>query len=104
MPKAVTLMRIFSKGTLREFWQRHPDSEQALLDWYQATRRAKWDTPAAVMERYPSASILSYNRAVFRIKGNAYRLVVEINYRAGRVYIRFVGTHAEYNGINAIEV
>ncbi len=56
------------------------------------------------MERYPSASILSYNRAVFRIKGNAYRRVVEINYRAGRVYIRFVGTHAEYNGINAIEV
>ena len=97
-------MRIFSKGTLREFWLRHPDAEQALQDWYKVTRQAYWDSPAAVMDRYPSASILSYNRVVFRIKGNAYRLVVEINYPAGRVYIRFVGTHAEYNGVNAAEV
>ena len=97
-------MRIYVKATLREFWERHPDAEPALQDWYKVTQQASWDTPAAIMARYPNASILRNNRVVFRIKGNAYRLVVEVNYRTGRVFIRFIGTHAEYNRINAAEV
>ena len=97
-------MRIHSKRTLREFWQRHRDAEAALDEWYNTVERVHWTTPADVRSIYPNASILSHNRAVFRIKGNAYRLVVRIDYDNGVVFIRFVGTHARYNRINALEV
>ena len=97
-------MRVFSKGTLRNFWRRHPDAEVALDGWYRETRRARWNTPADVIARYPDASIVGSDRVVFRIKGGDYRLVVYINYRAGRAYIRFVGTHAQYDRINVAEV
>ena len=97
-------MRIHTKRTLREFWERHPDSKEVLDGWYRETRQARWTTPADVRSRHAAASILSHNRAVFRLRGNQYRLVVEIQYRRGAVYIRFVGTHAQYNRINALEV
>ena len=97
-------MRIFSRSTLREFWERHPDAEVALRGWYQETRLANWGSPLAVRNSYPDSSILGNDRVVFRIKGNSYRLVVEVNYPYGRVYIRFVGTHSEYDRINALEV
>ncbi len=97
-------MRIIAKRTLREFWERHPDSELPLFDWYKETRRANWDAPSRVRERYASASIISGNRVVFNIRGNTYRLVVNVNYQYQTVYIRFIGTHAEYDRINAEEV
>ena len=97
-------MRVFVKRTLRDFWERHPDAAAALDHWYRETEQARWHTPAEVRARYPNASIIGNDRVVFRIKGNAYRLVVQINYSAGRVYIRFVGAHSEYNRINAAEV
>ena len=65
---------------------------------------AHWRTPAEVVARYPEASIVGSDRIVFRIRGNAYRLVVRVDYQYQRVYIRFVGTHAQYNHINAAEV
>lgn len=97
-------MRIIAKKTLPEFWSRHPDAEQPLLAWYREVELEDWDTPAKVKAKYRSASIVGGNRAVFNIKGNDYRLVVKINYPHRVVYIRFVGTHAEYDAINVEEV
>lgn len=97
-------MRVIAKRTLREFWESHPDARQPLNDWYQEVERADWDTPNRITSRFASASILRNNRVVFNIKGNRYRLVVHVLYHRRRVYIRFVGTHAEYDAIDAEEV
>ena len=97
-------MRILTLGTLRNFWRRHPDAQSVLDGWYRETRRERWHTPTEIIRRHPNASIVGSDRAVFRFKGNAYRLVVRVDYQYGHVYIRFVGTHSEYNRINAAEV
>ena len=97
-------MRIISRKTLREYWERHPESEHPLLAWYQEVRQADWPTPASVMDRFPNASILGDDRVVFRIRGGNYRIVARIFYSARYVYMRFVGTHREYERINAEEV
>lgn len=97
-------MRIISRRPLREFWEVHRDAEEALRSWHRRVRREEWDTPAAMKASYPKASIVGADRAVFNIKGNAYRLIVRINYRYRRGYIRFVGTHADYDRVDAREV
>ena len=97
-------MRIIAKRTLREFWGLHPDAEESLLAWYREVQNEDWDTPAKVKAKYRSASVIGDSRVVFNIKGNDYRLVVKVNYPYRVVYIRFVGTHAEYDGLNAEEV
>jgi len=94
-------MRVFSRKTLAEYWARHGDVEQSLKSWYSEAEKAQWRTPGDIKRSYPSASILTDNRVVFNIKGNAYRLIVKINYDYGHVFIRFVGTHAEYDKVNA---
>ena len=97
-------MRIYSYKTLREFWRRHPETEQDLRDWHKDAKTAAWDTPAKIKARYPSASILPGNRVVFNINGNSYRLIVIVDYAGRVVKIRFIGTHAEYDRVNAVEV
>jgi mRNA interferase HigB len=97
-------MRIIAKRTLREYWELHPDAEEPLLAWYREADQEDWNSPAEVKAKYPKASIIGDNRVVFNIKGNEYRLVVKINYPHKVVYIRFVGTHAEYDRIDAEEV
>src|SRR5258707_7066530 len=97
-------MRIIAKSTLRAFWTRHPDAEEPLLAWYREVEKEDWSQPAQVKEKYRSASIVKGSRVVFNIKGNDYRLVVKINYPYRMIYIRFIGTHAEYDGINAVEI
>ncbi|MGI8785218.1 MAG: type II toxin-antitoxin system HigB family toxin [Acidobacteriota bacterium] len=97
-------MRIISKRTLREFWERYPDAEEQLLAWYREVEDEDWDNPAKLKAKYRNASIVGDSRAVFNIKGNDYRLVVKINYPYRVVYIRFVGTHAEYDRIDVKEV
>ncbi len=97
-------VRIIAKRTLRDFWERHPTAKVSLLAWFRQVKQEDWDTPAKVKERYGSASIVGSNRAVFNIKGNDYRLVVRINYKRRVVYVRFVGTHAEYDAIDIKEV
>ena len=94
-------MRIIAKKTLKDFWEIHPDSEQQLKSWYQETLKADWSGPNQIKLAYPSASFLADNRVVFNIKGNRYRLIVKINYDYQMIWIRFVGTHAEYDKINA---
>ena len=94
-------MRIYSKRTLREFWERHSDAVGALDEWYRRARREDWVSPASVTALWSRASIVGRDRVVFRIKGNDYRLVVRVFYPGRQVFIRFIGTHAEYDRINA---
>ena len=97
-------MRVIAVKTLKEFWRRHKDSEQQLKAWYAEARAADWKTPGEIRKVYKSASILANNRVVFNIKGNNYRLVTAINYSYKIIYIRFIGTHKEYDKINAEEI
>ena len=97
-------MRIIARRTLREFWERHSDVEQALRAWYYDVQGAVWKSPADIKGTYANASILGKNRVVFNIKGNRYRLVAAINYAYQICYIRFVGTHEEYDRIDAEQV
>ena len=97
-------MRIIAKKALREFWTRCPDAEKPLLAWYREVVEEDWDTPVKVKAKYRNASIVGSDRVVFNIKGNDYRLVVRINYPYRTVYVRFVGTHAEYDAIDVEEV
>lgn len=97
-------MRIIAKRPLREFWERHPDAEEPLLAWYREVEKEDWDQPSQIKEKYRSASFVKGNRVVFNIKGNDYRLVVKINYPYRVVYVRFVGTHADYDAIDVEEV
>lgn len=93
--------RIFAKRTLREFWERHAETEQYLKTWYDTAMNSDWKSPNDVKQTYASASILKDSRIVFNIKGNSYRLVVKFYFEKQWIYIRFIGTHAEYDKINA---
>lgn len=100
-------MRIIAKRTLRQFWEASPRNAAArtpLEDWYAQAREANWATPADVKAQFGDASILKGKRVVFNIGGNKFRLVVKINYPYRVVYVRFVGTHAEYDGIDATSI
>ena len=97
-------MRILSRKALRQFWEEHPEAEQPLLAWYREVEQANWETPAHVMERFPKASIVGSDRVVFRIRGGSYRIVARVFYPGRLVYIRFVGTHEEYERIDVEEV
>lgn len=98
------LLRVIAKKILREFWQKHPDSEQQLKTWFQEASKAEWKTPRDIKRDYPTASFLADNRVVFNIKGNHYRLIVRLNYDYQMAWIRFVGTHAEYDKIDATKI
>lgn len=97
-------MRVIAKRTLRTFWSKHKDSEQQLKAWFKEAQEARWKKVKDIKRDYPSASLLPGNRIVFNIKGNQYRLVVRINYDYGVVWIRFIGTHGEYDKINATKI
>lgn len=92
--------RIFSKSTLREYWERQPDTEQYLKTWYDTAMNADWKTLNDVKQAYANASILKDSRILFNIKGNSYRLVAKINFEKKWIFIRFVGTHEEYDKID----
>lgn len=95
------MKRIIAKRTLKEFWMKHPDSEQSLKTWYETAKNGNWTSPNEIKQTYKSASILKDSRVVFNIKGNAYRLIVKFNFERQWAFIRFVGTHTEYDKINA---
>jgi mRNA interferase HigB len=97
-------MRIIAKKDLVEFWRLHADTQGPLKAWYDYVRQARWQTPADVQRNFGPDVILPDNRAVFNIKGNRYRLVVRINYAAQCVFIRFIGTHAEYDRTDAARI
>lgn len=97
-------MRIIALSTLRAFWERHPDAEVPLRVWYALASRAKWKTPADIKAAYRNASFVADSRVVFNIKGNDYRLVVAVRYDRGLMYVRFVGTHRQYDKIDAATI
>jgi mRNA interferase HigB len=93
--------RILAKSTLREFWNKHPDAEQYLKTWYDTAMSSNWKTPYDVKQTYANASILKDSRIDFNIKGNTYRLVAKFNFEKQWIFIRFIGTHAAYDSIDA---
>lgn len=97
-------MRVISKKTLRNYISQHPDCEQALLTWHKEAKSAKWKSPTDIKLTYPSASILNNNRVAFNLKGNHYRLIAKINYSLFIVWIRFIGTHTQYDKIDANKI
>lgn len=94
-------MRIIARRTLKVFWERNQQAEQPLKACFREAAGSDWASPDDVKTRYRHASILKNNRVVFNIRGNRYRLVVQINYDFKVVYIRFVGTHQAYDRIDA---
>jgi len=97
-------MRVIAKGTLQAFWESHQDAKGPLSAWYYEAKRSDWASPQKIKERYPTASIIDDKRVVFNIGGNKYRLVTAIHYAAKIVYVRWVGTHAQYDDIDVKEV
>jgi mRNA interferase HigB len=97
-------MRVISRRPLQVLAKRHPDAKVELDAWFHEAEAASWATPAEVKEKYGSASILKGSRVVFNICGNKYRLVVKINYSYAVVYVRFAGTHKEYDRVNVDEI
>ncbi|MQT87145.1 MULTISPECIES: type II toxin-antitoxin system HigB family toxin [unclassified Pseudomonas] len=94
-------MRIIAVSQLKIFWQQHPGSEQSFLCWIDEAKKANWQTPADIKAPFRHASILKSNRVVFNIKGNDYRLVVAVACRFSAIYIKFAGTHQQYDAIDA---
>jgi mRNA interferase HigB len=94
-------MRVIARKTLKEYWEKEPETEQELKAWFAEAEDADWKTPADVKAKYGNASILKSGRVVFNICGNKHRLVVRINYDFRIIYIRFMGTHKEYDQIDA---
>lgn len=93
-------MRIISTRTIKDFFQDHSNAEPTLMEWIRAVRKASWETPQELRNDYPSASILPENRVVFRLGGGNYRLITSIHYNRGIVFVRFIGTHSEYDKID----
>jgi mRNA interferase HigB len=97
-------LRVITRKTLRDFWGKHPDCEQQLKAWFQEALKGQWKKPDDIKKEYPSASFLADNRVVFNIKGNTYRLIVKINYDYQMIRIRFIGTHAGNDKIDAAKI
>lgn len=97
-------MRVISKPTLRNFWELHADTKQQLLSWYRETENTRWENFNDIKINYPSASIIGENRVVFNIRGNNYRVVVKISFFYKMAWIRFIGSHAEYDKIDATKI
>ncbi len=95
------LVSVIAVATLKAFWQRHPAAEQPLKAWFEEASKAAWTQPSDIKVQYRSASILKNRRMMFNIKGNEYRLVVAIAYRLQIVYVKFIGTHQQYDAIDA---
>ena len=94
-------MKIVAIRILRDFWHRYPESEQPLKAWVAEVKNAIWTQPADIKAQYGNASILRNRRVVFNVKGNDYRLVASVAYRFQAVYVKFIGTHKQYDAVDA---
>ena len=97
-------MHIISRPELMKFWKKHPDAETPLKLWFKKVKQAKWNTINDLKKDFPTADYVGNNRIVFDIKGNKYRIIVLAFFKGQKIFIRFVGTHAEYDKINAIAI
>ena len=90
-------MKVLGKDKIEKFYKKHADSKSALLSWHKDAADSNWNTPQDIKNRYRSADFLSDNKVIFNIKGNNYRLVIQVRYQNGIAVILLIGTHAEYN-------
>jgi mRNA interferase HigB len=97
-------MNIYNKGSLIDFYAKHPDCKATLEKWYHDVLKKNWFKPNDVVRDYNKARIIKNNRAIFKINENDYRLIAEINYQKGWLFIKFIGTHSEYDKIDALTV
>jgi mRNA interferase HigB len=97
-------MRVIAISTLRTFWEKYPDAQTPLKAWFALASRAQWKSPSDIKAAYRNASFAANNRVVFNVKGNDYRLVVLVRYDKGLLFVKFVGTHAQYDKINVHNV
>ena len=97
-------VRIISKRTLREFWEKHADSEQQILSWYKDFQNGNYSSSKDVLNNYSACRSIGLNRYVFKIKGNNYRLIIKINFELKTAWIRFIGTHSEYDKIDTLKI
>jgi mRNA interferase HigB len=97
-------LRIIAKRTIRAFWEKHPDSEQALRSWYKEASTASWRNPNQVKDHFGKASIIGNNKVVFNICENKYRLIVDIDYNKSWIFVRFIGKHSKYNMIDSSKI
>jgi len=97
-------MRIIAKSTLRDYWLKNKDAEQSLLSWYKVANKANWSNFNEVKQQFGTCKVVGNDRIVFKIRGNNYRLIVKISFENQLIWIRFVGTHSEYDLINAKEI
>lgn len=98
------LMRIIARNTLINYWKFYPDVEQPLKSWYDEVLNANWKSPNELKKQFRNASIITNKRVVFNIKGNIYRLIADIEYRIGIVFIVWIGTHKKYDKVNVKEI
>lgn len=94
-------MRVIAVATLRAFWAKYPDAEQPLKAWFEEASNVSWSQPADIKAQFRGASVLKNRRVVFNIKGNDYRLIVAMAYKLQIVHVKFVGTHEEYDAVDA---
>jgi len=94
-------MRVISTKHIKDFYEVHAAAEQPLKAWLDEASKANWQTPQDIKNQYASASFVGNNRVVFNIKGNSFRLIVAVAYRFGAVYVKFIGTHDEYDDVDA---
>lgn len=97
-------MRIFSRSTIEAYGKKYADAREPLRLWFKIAEKAQWRSPNDVKTSYPSASVINSSRVVFNIKKNSYRLIVDIRYDKQRLFIRFFGTHAAYDKVDAAKV
>jgi mRNA interferase HigB len=98
------MKNIVSRKKLRNFWEKYPESEETLKTWYKVAMKADWTSSNNIKSQYRNASIVGNNKVVFNICGNKYRLIVKFNYEMQWAWIRFIGTHSDYDRINAAEI
>ena len=94
-------MQVIARRTLKEFWRRYPQAEGPIRVWFAVASKARWQTPSDIKRQFGrSVDFVGDNRAIFDLGGNKYRLVVHVSYKFGRLLVKFIGTHAEYDRID----
>ena len=104
MPPIMGGVRLIAIKTLRDYWEANQEIREQLQAWHDVIKAANWITPNELKAQFRNASIIGDNRVLFNIAGNKYRLIVKIHYNTGIVYVRFIGTHKEYDKIDAEQV
>lgn len=97
-------MRVIAKKTLRDYWETHANCRKELEEWYGIASKAEWLSPHDIKRTFPKASIVANNRVVFNIVGGNFRLVVKFAYKMKIGYVRFIGTHKEYDKIDVEKI